>query len=95
MTALHGDKIETLLWENGFEFQHKQYLYLPSEVEIYAGSFNIILGETWLEEGEWMLDGDSISFELVQGGDTFATGYLDDTEDEETLIQRIVELGEQ
>lgn len=94
MTALHGDKIESLLWENGFEFQHKQYLYLPSEIEIYADTFTIVLGETWLEEDEWMLDGDSISFELVQGGETFEMGYLDDTPDEDSLILHIVELGE-
>lgn len=94
MTVLHGDTIESLLWENGFEFQHKQYLYLPSEIAIYTDSITIILGETWLEEDEWMLDGDALSFELQRDDETFDMGYLDDTKDEADLLRRIVELGE-
>jgi hypothetical protein len=94
MTALHGDKIESLLWENGFEFQHRQYLYLPSEVEVYSDRHTIILGETWLEEDEWMLDSDHTTFELWQDGELVGGGTLDDPETEKDFLNQIVTLTE-
>jgi hypothetical protein len=94
MTALHGDKIESLLWENGFESQHKQYLYLPSVLEIYCDRHTIFLAETWLEDDEWMLDGDYTSFELWQDGELIEQGSLDDTETEEGIIEQIIALTE-
>lgn len=94
MTALHGDKIESLLWENGFEFQHKQYLYLPSEVEIYTDRHTIVLGETWVEEDEWLLDGDHITFELWRDGEILGGGSLDDPDSEEGFMDQIVALTE-
>lgn len=94
MAALHGDTIETLLWENGFEFQHRQFLYLPDVVEIYTDTFTISIGETWIEEDEWMLDGDYLTYELEQGGEVFDMGYLEGVASEEDLVARIVELAE-
>lgn len=94
MTALRGDKIESLLWENGFEIQHRRQIEGPSEVEVFADSFSIVLGETWIEDGDWVLDGDSTYFECVQGGETFDMGYLDDVHSEVDLVARIVEIGE-
>jgi hypothetical protein len=94
MTALRGDKIESLLWENGFEVRHRLQLQGPSEVEVFADSFSIILGETWVEDGDWMLDGFSTYYECVQGGEVFDMGYLDDAHTEDDLVARIVEIGE-
>ena len=95
MTTLYGDKIESLLWSNGFEFKHLQYIHLNPEIEIFADTFSIILGETWTDEDDWYLDADSIYYELVQGGETFDMGYLEGVEDEHSLMGRIVEFGEQ
>lgn len=93
MTALYGDKIESLLWENGFEFKHLHFFHLSPEVEVFADNHSIILGETYTDDDDWYLSADYLYYELVRGGETFETGYLDDVEDEDDLINRIVELG--
>jgi hypothetical protein len=95
MTALHGDKIESLLWENGFEFQHRHSHEGLSEFEIFADTSSIVLAETWSEDGNWFLDADWISYERVQGGDVFDMGYLESVADERGLVDLIVEMGEQ
>jgi hypothetical protein len=94
MTKLRGEKIESLLWENGFEFQHRLPLEGSFEVEVFADSFSIVLGEVWIEDGDWMLDGLSSYFQCVQGGEVFDMGYLEDAHSESDLVARIVELGE-
>lgn len=95
MTALHGDKIESLLWENGFEFQHKQYLHLPSDLEIYDHlGGTISLGETWIEEDEWMLDGANIAFVLYRDGELAEQGYFEETDTEEGVLDQIIALTE-
>ena len=95
MTALHGDKIESLLWENGYEFQHKQYLHLPSDLEVYdAVGGTITLGETWIEEDEWMIDGSYIGYQLYRDGELFEQGYLEETDTEEGVLAQIIALTE-
>lgn len=95
MTTLYGDKIESLLWENGFEFKHRTYIHYTPEIEVFADTYSVFLGDVWTDDDDWYLDTDNIYYTMVRDGETFAQGYLEDVSDEPDLMTRVMGLEEE
>lgn len=90
MSELDGEKIERLLFEEGFEFERKLDDDLVHVLKIYGSGAEITLSELWEEGDNWYVD----PFSLVLIG-KFGGTFVDlvdaafPTYDEESLVGRI------
>ncbi|QFG12296.1 Hypothetical Protein OBI_RACECAR_201 [Arthrobacter phage Racecar] len=95
MAELTGEKIESLLWDNGCEARQKydeETDSLTITVEDFAGSV-ITISEAWYErDGEWYVDSDTLVLEMFTDGEKVAED-LTVVYSEEELVQQILKLG--
>lgn len=92
MPTLNGEQIEDLLWENGLDFQHVLDEDDTASIEVYVGEYTIEISETWMEEGEWFLEGDTAVLVKIFAGETVGSDF--GTVSEKDLIEKILTLGE-
>lgn len=92
MTVLDGEKVEALLWDAGYDFEHKIGIEGFTSLEVYMGDTTIVVSETWLEEGDWFVDSNTLILEKIYEG-VYTDSDFDIIESEEELVQHIVDLG--
>lgn len=93
MTILNGDKIEKLLWENGFDFEHRTGIDGFSWLHVWAGQTQVIVSETWQDAEDWHLDTDTLMFEVHTGDGGSFDDYAQ-VNGEADLVDHIAYFGE-
>lgn len=91
MSELTGEKIESLLWENGCEASQVLDDDLLTIV-IGFGDSVVQISEAWYEDGEWYADSDTLVLEKFIDDEKVAED-LTVVYSEEELVQRILALG--
>lgn len=93
MTILNGDKIEKLLWESGFDFQHRTGLDGFSSLEVWSGNMVVVVSETWQDADDWYLDTNTMMLEVKTDSGEQYDDY-EPVDSELDLIARIEYYGE-
>jgi hypothetical protein len=92
LSELAGEKIESLLWENGCEARGvlDENDLLTITVDFVESEIRI--SEGWYEDGEWYVDSDTLVLEKFIDDEKVAED-LTVVYSEEELVQRILALG--
>lgn len=89
MGTLSGEKIEQLLWKQGFDFKHKELRGIDC-LEIQAGEVEVVLSELWVGDSDWHVDTGLVVLDKVFEDDYIDTEYPS-AETEEDLVAAITE----
>lgn len=93
MSILNGDKIEKLLWENGYDFNLNNGIDGFSYLSVFGSNAVVNISETWQDAEDWYLDTDNLLIEVAT-----AKGHVYDdyepVDDEVSLVNRIISYGE-
>lgn len=93
MAILNGDKIEKLLWENGYDFNLNCGIDGFSYVSVFGANAVVNISEMWQDAEDWYLDTESLLIEVATAkGDVYDD--FEPVDDEVSLVNRIVSYGE-
>lgn len=92
MAILSGDKIERLLWENGYDFEHKTGIDGFSSIDVFIGDMVVNISETWEQGDDWHIDPDTLVFEKYHDGQLVDESY-EWVEDEASLVDYLAIFG--
>ena len=92
MSELTGEKIESLLWENGCEARQVLDEDDLLTIHIPFADSEIRISEGWYEDGEWFVDSDTLVLEKFIDDEKVAED-LTVVYSEEELVQCILTLG--
>lgn len=93
MSILNGDKIEKLLWENGYDFNLNRGLDGFAYLSVFGSNAVVNISETWQDSEDWHLDTDSMLIEVATSNGEVYDDY-EPVEDEVALVARIISYGE-
>lgn len=86
---LKGDQIERLLYQAGFDTEHKTGDEGVTVLEIQGDTLTVVMSETWEADGQWFIDPLAIVLDVFEGDRFFRTYFPDGIDGEEELVEYI------